>query len=657
MGNSRNSYVEMKINPLIGKILYGSLFMILTPIMLWFWAYQTESSIELPTLKSDVFGLILISSSTLIILRGMLDLWIYGKGLPMNAYPPKRFVREGIYRYLSHPIYVGAGLLSIGISIYYGSKSGLWLVSPLFILGMISLVLGYEQDAIQSIFKPKDYFPLVSIPTNNDAPIKTWSRLSFLILVLIPWLFLYELITFRGVPQYAISTYFPFEMQLPVWGFTEFFYFTAYPFIIFLPFFIKKNEILRGATLAGILMVITGLFLQFFIPLIAPFRGINSNDSLGYLLLLEREYSSPAGAFPSFHVAWSFFAANYYSFSYPTLKKLFFTWAILISVSCITTGMHSIVDVLAGVILFYFAIKYKQIWLKAKGMTENLANSYQEKFIGKMRIISHAKYAGWAGFIGTFFISYLTNQPLMVLLIGFCAMIGAGLWAQIVEKSAKLSRPFGYFGCILGGAISTMILCQLYHLDFWLMFAAFSVVVPWAQGVGRFRCWVQGCCHGKLTTEQTGICYHHPRSRVLVNSNMGHLPLHNTQLYSVISSFIIGFILTSLWINNVNMPTITGLYFILTGLSRFVEEHYRGEPQTPIYFGLRLYQFLAIGFVLLGMFITCFKYNTPKPLFQQDEMAFVAALLFGFLAAFMMGMDFPYSKKRYSRLASVDDVS
>jgi membrane-associated phospholipid phosphatase/protein-S-isoprenylcysteine O-methyltransferase Ste14 len=657
MGNSRNSYVEMKINPLIGKILYGSLFMILTPIMLWFWAYKTESSIELPALKSDVFGLILISSSTLIILRGMLDLWIYGKGLPMNAYPPKRFVREGIYRYLSHPIYVGSGILSIGLSIYFGSKSGLWLVSPLFILGMFSLILGYEQDAIQSIFKPKDYFPLISIPINQDMPIKMWARFSFLILVLFPWLFLYELITFRGVPSYAHTTYFPFEMQLPVWGFTEVFYFAAYPFIFLLPFFIKRNEILRGSTLAGILMVITGLFIHFFIPLIAPFRAINTNDSLGYLLLIEREYSSPAGAFPSFHVAWSFFAAYYYSLSFPSLKKLFFTLAFIISLSCITTGMHSIIDVIAGWFLFYFAINYKQIGLKLKEITEKLANSYEEKFIGKMRIISHAKYAGWAGFIGAFFISYLTNEPVIVFFIGLCSMIGAGLWAQIVESSAKISRPFGYFGCILGGALATTILCLFFDLDFCLMFAASAVAVPWAQGVGRFRCWVQGCCHGKLTTEQTGICYHHPRSRVLVNSNMGHLPLHNTQLYSVISSFVIGFILTSLWFNDANMPTITGLYFILTGLSRFVEEHYRGEPQTPIYFGLRLYQFLAIGFVLLGMTITCFTYNIPKPIFQQPEMALVAAFSFGFLAAFMMGMDFPYSKKRYSRLASVDDVS
>ncbi len=644
----------MKRFAIIGKILYGSLFVLLIPILLQQWAVQTEKFITLPAVYDKNGGLILSFIGMALILRGMLDLWIYGKGLPMNAYPPKRFVMEGIYRYISHPIYVGAGILSIGLSIYSGSASGLWLVSPIFILGMAALVLGYEKDAIDTIFKPENYRPLIAIPPAKDKKTTRWEQWSFILLVLIPWLMLYELITFRGVPSYAIETYLPFEYSIPVWGFTEIFYLIAYPFVGLLPFFIKKSSILRGATIAGILMIATGILMQLYLPFVASFKPLDPQDAFGHLLIFERQWSTAAGAFPSFHVAWAFFAAYYFSQSYPRLTSGVYSLAILISVSCLTTGMHSLVDVVAGLVLYRFAIHYKMIWQFLREGTEKIANSYREWYIGKMRVMNHAVYPGIAGFLGISIISILTNQPMATFIIGVCSVMGAGLWAQIIEGSAKLSRPFGFFGSVFGGLIAILLVTPIFHFDIWFMLSAFTVATPWVQGVGRFRCWVQGCCHGKLTSSEMGICYHHPRSRVLVLSHLGDLPLHNTQFYSVASCFIIGFMLTALWFVGTSIPMVAGLYFILTGLSRFVEEHFRGEPQTPIYYGLRLYQWLAIAFVVGGIFLTTIDYQAEKPVFSTDGLTVLLALIFGFICAFLMGMDFPYSTRRFSRLASVD---
>lgn len=644
----------MKKSNVLGKILYGSLFVILIPVALWQWAINTEEFIKLPAVNNFVGGLIISVGGLALILWGMLDLWVYGKGLPMNAYPPKVFVTQGVYRFLSHPIYVGAGILSIGLSIYSGSASGLWLVSPLFILGMTALVLGYEKEAIETIFKPENYRPLISIPPDIDKESTRWEKWSFALLVLMQWLILYELITFNGIPTKAIETYFSFEDKIPVLAFTEIIYLLAYPFVILLPFFIKNSKILRSATIAGILMNSVGLLLQFFLPLVASYKPFNPDDYFGKLLTLEREWTSPAGAFPSFHVAWAFFAAYFYAKTFPKWGKLFYFFAVIISVSCLTTGMHSLSDVLAGWVLFYFSVNYSSVWTWLKTKSEWLANSYQEFYLGKMRIISHAIFPGIAGFSGIFITSLLTNQPIAVFIICICSIIVAGLWAQIIEGSAKLSRPFGFFGGFIGGLLGILLVSKFFSIDLWLLFGAFTVASPWVQGSGRCRCWVQGCCHGKITTPEMGICYRHPRSRVLVISNLGELPLHNTQLYSVLSCFIIGFILSSLWYRDVSMPIIAGLYLILTGLSRFVEEHYRGEPQTPIYYGLRLYQWLAILFVASGIIFTTIKYETVKPVFSSLNLTILFALAFGFIAAFLMGMDFPFSNRRFSRLASVD---
>ena len=49
---------------------------------------------------------------------------------------------------------------------------------------------------------------------------------------------------------------------------------------------------------------------------------------------------------------------------------------------------------------------------------------------------------------------------------------------------------------------------------------------------------------------------------------------------------------------------VIGLYLILSGIARFVEESYRAEPQTRVVAGLHIYQWLAIGQTMAGIVTT-----------------------------------------------------
>ena len=40
----------------------------------------------------------------------------------MNAFPPERFVKKGIYAFTKHPIYSGTVLISFGLSMSYGGQ-------------------------------------------------------------------------------------------------------------------------------------------------------------------------------------------------------------------------------------------------------------------------------------------------------------------------------------------------------------------------------------------------------------------------------------------------------------------------------------------------------------------------------------------------------
>jgi protein-S-isoprenylcysteine O-methyltransferase Ste14 len=161
--------VETLTRTTIFKVLYGTLFVVVLPLFLFLWASNLDRSIDLPVPKWVPVAIIGIVSGSFLVSKGMLDLWVLGKGLPMNAFPPGKLVTRGIYAWFSHPIYLGAALLSIGFSLCFGSGSGLYIITPVLVLAMFSLVYGYERAALLRIYRDsvRRYRPVFSIPASG----------------------------------------------------------------------------------------------------------------------------------------------------------------------------------------------------------------------------------------------------------------------------------------------------------------------------------------------------------------------------------------------------------------------------------------------------------------------------------------------------------
>jgi prolipoprotein diacylglyceryltransferase len=225
----------------------------------------------------------------------------------------------------------------------------------------------------------------------------------------------------------------------------------------------------------------------------------------------------------------------------------------------------------------------------------------------------------------------------------------AALWAQYVEGSPQLLRPFGFYGGLLGGTVGAL-LAPFFGVSAWLVLAAFAAGGPWAQAMGRLRCLVQGCCHGRPAPKSIGIRYTHPRSRVCRMTQWAGVPLHPTPIYSLLCNAFVALVITRLWLLHAPLHLIAGLYFILTGLGRFVEEAWRGEPQTPVFAGLRLYQWAAAASVVAGVLMTALGRSEPAPLAHFDWSALPPSAAFGLLVWCAMGVDFPESNRRFSRL-------
>jgi len=643
----------MRMRSLIGKLLYGTIFIVVLPTLLTVWARCTASMIHLPVPSSAVVTISVIVLGVLFVLAGMHNLWFYGKGLPMNAYPPKHFVMNGVYAITKNPIYVGTVLVSFGVSALLQSASGFWLVSPLFTLMIVAYTVGFENERTSSVFGKQPYRPFLSLPEATDDALTMRDRMAPFLIAYLPWLLIYEAFIFIGAPHDAIFSNLPFEAQLPVIEFSTLFYVATYVYAILIPFVVRSAKVLRQFEIDVWVATGVAVLLYFAVPFVVRQTQFTPQSFLGEVLLLDRSYDGISAAFPAFHVIWAFIAARYFSTARRNLNWLWYSVAVLISVSCVTTGNHSIIDVLAGVVVFVMVSTRVQIWYGIRRFTERIANSWKEWRFGSVRVINHGLYAGSAGFVGTLLIgSFLGREHAFVgCVIGAFGIVGAALWAQFIEGSPKLQRPYGYYGSVVGVVFGCLLTCLLLTIDFFVLLASFCIAAPWIQMLGRLRCLVQGCCHGKPSSANVGIRFTHPYSRVNKISGLLGTSLYPAQLYSIATNVFVGLIVMRLYTLGTSATFITGMYLLLSGLGRFVEESYRGEAQTPYWAGMRVYQWIAICTIVVGAGVTCVP-SVPIATFELSMQSMCWAAAMGMFAIFAYGVDFPNSHRRFARLTS-----
>jgi len=605
-----------------GKVLYGAAFLAVLPYLLLAWAAFANPLTPLPAPHLLFVGAAIASAGFILMLLGIRDLWVHGGGLPMNADPPPRYVARGTYLLLPHPIYTGFSLLCVGVSIATGSAAGFWLVSPLVMLACAALVVGYEHLDLRNRFGPIEggFLP---VPDDSPAPLIEYVR-CWLFAVL-PWAVLFIAAATPPTPRHPA------------------FYLAAAVLAAFsaAPFFAATRRQLRAASTCALAALLIAFMLFLLLPLLFPVNWFAP----------QPQSSSFFAFFPSPAALCALLAWRIFLFRWPSLRWLFFTPAILAAAALVIARQTSWLGALFATFAFAIAAQIALIWELLRISAERIAGSWKEWRFGPVRIINHGFYAGLGGAIAVILCGDFAGPQHLaaVLVAALAAVIGAALWAQFVEGSAHLLRPYGFYGGLLGGTLGALA-APLFHSNFWMVLAVFSLSGPWAQALGRLRCLVQGCCHGSPAPAAIGIRYLHPRSRVCRLTQWAGIPLHPTPLYSILWNAVVGLLLVRLWTLHAAIALIIGLYFILNGIGRFAEEAWRGEPQTRIVAGLRLYQWAAIASVLLGIAFSMIADPSPAPTPAFHWSAVFAAILFGLFVTFAMGVDFPESDRRFSRL-------
>ncbi len=548
---------------MMNKILYGSIFCLLLPVAIVWGSCCLEPYVDFPIPCSPLLGWIITGGGAAIMLMAMAALKFQGGGLPMNGFPPLRFVTNGIYAVCPHPIYTGAVLACGGVAIGLQSRAGLYIFTPLLTIGCLAILWGYERLDLIRRFGSSAPVSWLGIPPAADTALPVVKRFA------------------AGLfPAVIVS------LTLK----------SILPMVILVPILLLQNTCrkMRYFTVRCLVLSILFLLIYFSFPQSAPI-----------IVYLFGALIIAAGLLPSLGGLWLL----------------------------------------------------RQIYVAS----EKLANSWSFRRVGPLRIINHALYSFLAAAVGFFLIQTLTGgrSVIPLIIIAICSLIGAGLWAQLIEGSSRLLRPFGFYGAIYG-AIGGLILLGIYQLfvpgetSVWVLGGALAVSAPFTQAVGRLRCIVQGCCHGRPVSEAYrayGICHNNPSSRVCLLTSYTAIPLHATALYSIATNLLTGWLLFILWRNHCPCGITIGLYLALTGCGRFVEEAYRGEPQTRFFMKLSEYQWLAISFVLGAFAVWSISAAMLPPPVMTWSFAYVpASILIGLIFAFAMSMDFPDSNRRFSRL-------
>jgi hypothetical protein len=177
-----------------------------------------------------------------------------------------------------------------------------------------------------------------------EAPPSTFERIGFLLFAALPWIGFYEFTAHLHLPGRAFQ--FAFEDRLPIYIWTAPIYQSIYLVAAVSPWMARtRRELLRLFVVLWLAMVVV-FPIYWIIPSTAPRRPLAVDGWISEVLRWERNTYPPTEAFPSFHVLWVIFLARLFR-----PRWLGILYAAVITVSCITTGMHYIPDVLASLAL------------------------------------------------------------------------------------------------------------------------------------------------------------------------------------------------------------------------------------------------------------------------------------------------------------------
>jgi phosphatidylglycerol:prolipoprotein diacylglycerol transferase len=188
----------------------------------------------------------------------------------------------------------------------------------------------------------------------------------------------------------------------------------------------------------------------------------------------------------------------------------------------------------------------------------------------------------------------------MGFIIILSGLIGSRLIYIIINFSYYVANPLDIIklwqgGLVFSGGLVAVIIVMLMYarhhkLNIWTIGDLWAPAAAIGQAIGRIGCFCAGCCYGKPTDHSWGVIFTNPKSIATLN-----IPLHPTQLYSSLSSFIIFIILLILHSKKKFEGQVFLWFLIFHSTARLFLERFRGDSRGVILTeNLTMTQFIAL---------------------------------------------------------------
>ncbi len=182
--------------------------------------------------------------------------------------------------------------------------------------------------------------------------------------------------------------------------------------------------------------------------------------------------------------------------------------------------------------------------------------------------------------------------------LGFYALVyGGGLERNLSYLLRNRTVAGGSFlGTYLGAALCSWLYCRARGLRYARVGDALGAAAPLGLSIMRIGCLLNGCCYGKPTTLPWGIVFHRG-----VPPRLRGIPLHPTQVYEMLGSLAIFFVVDRLVRPRIasgrlrpgdGLAASIALYALLRFLNDFVRA---GDPGIAAVFGLTVAQWMAVA--------------------------------------------------------------
>jgi phosphatidylglycerol:prolipoprotein diacylglycerol transferase len=180
--------------------------------------------------------------------------------------------------------------------------------------------------------------------------------------------------------------------------------------------------------------------------------------------------------------------------------------------------------------------------------------------------------------LGKFYLLFM----LPAVLLGARAFSIMLEWRQLfVNPVATLLKP-GYMlhGGIFGGAVALFVYGATQTPSTLNFVDTFGVAMPLGEAIIRIGCYVYGCCWGKPTGSEYGVCYHSEHSKVVrCAPHLRGIKIHPVQMYAVIAYG--GLFLFFLWLLQYRAfdGMFAGMYLIIHSIIRVALEQFRQDDR------------------------------------------------------------------------------